>query len=181
MTRADVMKLFPTATEEQITAILNQHQAELQTEKEKVKDIKGSAETIKELQAKIEELNNRELPEVEGLQKQIEKVQKDYEKAQQTIKNMELKSSLQEQGISSEDADSFINSMNGEKFDASILGTIINNAISAKEKKDMDRTPEPTGKQPQDNVKSEAEKIAEALSGVTPANKGNIIDNYLKP
>lgn len=179
MTRADIMKLFPTATDEQITSLLNQHQSELQSEKDKTKEIKENAGKVAELQAQLEELNNRELPDIEKMQKQIEKVQGEYEKAQQTIKNMELKSALQTQGISGDDADSFIQSMNSDKFDASVLGTIINNAISAKEKKDMDNTPEPNGANSNPEQKSEAEQIAEALDRVSPQNTGNIIEHYL--
>lgn len=179
MTRADIMKLFPTATDEQITSLLNQHQSELQSEKVKTKENKENAGKVAELQAQLEELNNRELPDIEKMKKQIEKVQGEYEKAQQTIKNMELKSALQTQGISGDDADSFIQSMNSDKFDASVLGTIINNAISAKEKKDMDNTPEPNGANSNPEQKSEAEQIAEALDIVSPQNTGNIIEHYL--
>ena len=36
MTRQDIIKVFPNATEEQIQNILNSHHSELETEKEKI-------------------------------------------------------------------------------------------------------------------------------------------------
>ena len=103
----------------------------------------------------------------------------EYDKAQQTIKNMELKTSLLGQGISEADADTFIASMNGDKFDASVLGTIIKNAISKSEADRLDKTPDPEGNGGTPETQTDAEKIAETLYG-KPSNKdGEILAHYI--
>lgn len=182
MTRAEIMKLFPTATEEQITALLNQHQSELQAEKDKQKDLKGNADKVKELEAQIEELQNKDISDSEKMQKQIDKLQSDYDNAQKTIRNMELKSNLQKQGLSDEEADNFINSLNGDTFDASVLGTIIKNAVSAKEKELMDNAPNPMGGDVDTDNKNEAEEqmakdIAQSIAG-NSKNSADIVNAY---
>lgn len=65
MTREQVLKLFPEATEEQITNLLNQSNAELEKEKTKAKAYKADADKAKELQAKIDELETGNLTEIE--------------------------------------------------------------------------------------------------------------------
>lgn len=182
MTRAEIVKLFPTATEEQITALLNQHQSELQAEKDKQKDLKGNADKVKELEAQLEELQNKDISDSEKMQKQIDKLQSDYDNAQKIIRNMELKSNLQKQGLSDEEADNFINSLNGDTFDASVLGTIIKNAVSAKEKELMDNAPNPMGGDVDTDNKNEAEEqmakdIAQSIAG-SSKNSADIVNAY---
>ena len=62
MTRAEVIKLFPDATEEQISGILNAHHKEMDAEREKNKDAKDNAAKVAELQAQIEELSTKDAP-----------------------------------------------------------------------------------------------------------------------
>lgn len=84
MTREQVLKLFPEATEEQITNLLNQSNAELEKEKTKAKAYKADADKAKELQAKIDELETGNLTE-------IEKANKALEEANKTIDDMQKK------------------------------------------------------------------------------------------
>lgn len=180
MTRADVMTIFPTATEEQITQILNSHHNELSAEQTKVKNAKDAkAEELAKLQAQLEELQSKDMPDIEKFQKQIEKLQGEYDKAQQTIKNMELKTSLLGQGLSEEDADNFINSMNGEKFDATVIGNIIKNAISKNEQSKLDGTPDPSGGGKKTETQTDAEKIAANLYGSATKDGGDILAHYI--
>ena len=180
MTRADVIKLFPDATDEQITAVLNAHHKEIDAEKEKAKELKDNASKVAELQAQIEELNNRDLPDVEKIQQQLDKLKGDYEKAQKTIKDMELKNSLLGQGISEEDAQNLVTAMSAEKFDASVIGTVIANAISAHDKEKLLGTPDPAGKPGEFDKTSDAEKIAKAMFEKTSGNsEKSVISNYL--
>ena len=69
MTREQVIKLFPGATEEQITNLLNQSNAELEKEKTKAKAYKADADKAKELQTKIDELEAGNLTEIEKANK----------------------------------------------------------------------------------------------------------------
>lgn len=180
MTRADVMTIFPTATEEQITQLLNNHHNELSAEQAKTKSAKdASAGELAKLQSQLEELQNKDMPDVEKFQKQIDKLQAEYDKAQQTIKNMELKTSLLGQGLSEADADSFISAMNGDKFDANVLGTIIKNAISQNEKDLLNNTPAPSGGSSKPDTMTDAEKIATSLYGASNNTDGNVLAHYV--
>lgn len=180
MTRADIMTIFPTATEEQITQILNSHHSALSAEQAKTKSAKDAkAEELAKLQAQLEELQNKDIPDVDKLQKQIDKLQGEYDKAQLTIKNMELKTSLLGQGVSEDDADNFIASMNGDKFDASVIGNIIKNAISKAEESKLDSTPDPSGGGAKTETQTDAEKIAANLYGASGNKDGDILAHYI--
>ena len=58
MKREDVLKLFPEATDEQITNLLNQSNKEVLNEKNKIAQYKEKADKADELQAKIDELES---------------------------------------------------------------------------------------------------------------------------
>lgn len=90
MTREQVLKLFPEATEEQITNLLNQSNAELEKEKTKAKAYKADADKAKELQAKIDELETGNLTE-------IEKANKALEEANKTIADMQKSNAIRDQ------------------------------------------------------------------------------------
>jgi hypothetical protein len=65
MTREDITKLFPDATDEQITNLLNQNNSEVAKEKNKANQYKEKANTADALQAKIDELEAGNLSELE--------------------------------------------------------------------------------------------------------------------
>lgn len=89
MTREDVVKLFPDATDEQITKMLNQHNSEVQKEKKKTGELKDEVEKLKNLSNQNEELQ-RKLDEVEqGNLTEIEKANKALETANQKIAELE--------------------------------------------------------------------------------------------
>lgn len=178
MTRQDVLKLFPTATEEAITQMLNMHNSELEGEKSKNKADAKDKETIKSLQEQIEALQNKDLTEVDKLQKQIDKLNAENQQATQTIRNMEMKTALLGQGLSTDDADKFIAQMGKDTFDASVLGEIIKNAIAQKEKDDLHKTPNPTGAKGGTDTRSDAEKLASSLYSNNSNAPKDILSNY---
>ena len=91
MKREDVIKLFPDATEEQITSALNAFHKEIDDAKDKAKSVRDeNAAKVAELQAQIDAFNSKDDSELEKIQKKLDKVSADYDKAQKTIKNMEL-------------------------------------------------------------------------------------------
>ena len=49
MTRADIIKQFPNATEEQISALLNAHHSELEAVKDKNKELKDAAKELEDI------------------------------------------------------------------------------------------------------------------------------------
>ncbi len=165
MTREDVLKLFPTASEEAISAILNMHHAELNAEKEKVKPNTEDKEKIKSLTEQLEALQNKDLSDAEKLQKQIDELTKANQTANQTIKDMETKNNLLSKGITAEDADKFIAGMKADNFDAGIIETMINNAVAAKEKKDLQNTPNHGASGNPDNESKKTESLAKEIAG----------------
>ena len=56
MTRNDVLKLFPDATDEQITNLLNKSGEEMAREKEKANQYKAKADKADELQVQLDEI-----------------------------------------------------------------------------------------------------------------------------
>jgi hypothetical protein len=76
MTREQVIKLFPDATDDQITALLNQNNSEVAREKEKASGYKEKASKADELQKKIDELESGNLSEIEKANKALEEANK---------------------------------------------------------------------------------------------------------
>lgn len=182
MTREDVLKLFPTATEEAISSMLNMHHSELEAEKAKVKPNNEDKEKIKSLTEQLEALQNKDLSDAEKLQKQIDDLTKANQTANQTIKDMETKNNLLSKGITAEDADKFIAGMKADNFDAGIIETMINNAVAAKEKKDLQNTPNhgsSGSNSDNDSKKTEslAKEIASSISGETKTSS-DIVNAY---
>ena len=75
MTREDVKKIFPEATDEQITSFLNQSNSDVAREKAKAQKMKEEAEKAKALEEELEELKKQKMSEAEKaeLERQKEK------------------------------------------------------------------------------------------------------------
>ena len=75
MTREDVKKIFPEATDEQITSFLNQSNSDVAKEKAKNQKLKEDAEKAKVLETELEELKKQNMSEAEKaeLERQKEK------------------------------------------------------------------------------------------------------------
>ena len=75
MTREDVKKIFPDATDEQITSFLNQSNSDVARETAKVQKMKEDAEKAKALEEELEELKKQNMSESEKaeLERQKEK------------------------------------------------------------------------------------------------------------
>lgn len=139
MTREDVKKLFPDASEEQITGLLNQNNSEVAREKAKAEKLKTDsekwktdAEKAEELQAKVEALENEKLTEEQKREKEQQKFQEELNKQMEQMKQANI--DLQNQ-LNSERIKSYAGSKNltGEKID-SILKSFGSNyelAVSA--------------------------------------------------
>lgn len=90
MTREDVLKLFPEATDEQITNLLNQNNSEVATEKNKAKQYKAKADTADNLQKQLDEIQAGNLTE-------LEKANKALETANQQIADLQKKNAIRDQ------------------------------------------------------------------------------------
>lgn len=90
MTREDVLKLFPEATDEQITNLLNQNNSEVAKEKNKVSQYKAKADKADELQTQLDELQAGNLTE-------LEKANKALETANQQIADLQKSNAIRDQ------------------------------------------------------------------------------------
>lgn len=104
MTREDIIKQFPEATPDQVTALLNQFHKELDAEAEKAKQFKADADKVTALQKEVEAakakqseidklkqekadiqkqldaINDQSLSESEKAQKERERIEAEYQK-----------------------------------------------------------------------------------------------------
>jgi len=183
MTRQDVLKIFPTATEEAINAMLASHHAELNQEKEKNKDLKDTSKELEEAQKELEEFRKKaESGAPDDWQSQLDKLNKANEEAQKTIKNMQLKNSLKEKGFSDEDADKFIKTMDEGGDIAAVLGELKTNVIANYDKERMDNTPDPSGGKGKDGVENQddASKLASGIvNDLKTTEQANVLANYM--
>lgn len=137
MTREDVKKLLPDATDEQITGLLNQNNTEVAREKGKAEkfkteldDLKSSAVSPEELQKKIEEIEQSKMTAEEKLMDELKK-------ANQKIEELEKNGAIRDQReaaaekfkITAEQAKQIVK--DDGSFDYDILGTIIAEKESA--------------------------------------------------
>lgn len=90
MTREDVLKLFPEATDEQITNLLNQNNSEVAKEKNKVSQYKAKADTADSLQKQLDDLQAGNLTE-------LEKANKALETANQQIADLQKNNAIRDQ------------------------------------------------------------------------------------
>ena len=80
MTREDVKKIFPDATDEQITSFLNQSNSDVAKEKAKNQKIKEDAEKVKALETELEELKKQNMSEAERTELEHQKEKATNEK-----------------------------------------------------------------------------------------------------
>lgn len=182
MTRDDVLKLFPDATDDQITNLLNQNNSEVATEKNKAKQYREKAGTADELQKKLDELEAGQLTEVE-------KANKALEAANQQIAELQKNNAIRDQReaamtnfkITAEQAKTVVK--DDGSLDYESLGKIMSDketaAAQAKEKEIAGMQDVPGGGSAGgEGTKTEAEKIAESLvSNNTKSN--DVLSHYL--
>jgi hypothetical protein len=90
MTREDVLKLFPEATDEQVTNLLNQNNSEVAKEKNKASQYKAKADTADDLQKQLDELQAGNMTE-------LEKANKALETANQQIAELQKSNAIRDQ------------------------------------------------------------------------------------
>lgn len=185
MTRNDVLKLFPEATDEQITNLLNQSNGEIAREKEKAKTYKADADKAAELQKKIDELEAGNLSEVE-------KVNKALEAANKTIADLQKSNAIRDQReaamtnfkLTAEQAKAIVK--DDGSLDYTELGKIISDkekaAAQAKEQeiaKNQDAPGGNAGGEKNTDADKAIESIGKTLSGSNKEAE-SIVESYLK-
>ena len=184
MTREDVLKLFPEATDEQITNLLNQNNSEVATEKNKAKQYKAKADTADDLQKQLDEIQAGNLTE-------LEKANKALDKANQQIADLQKSNAIRDQReaamtnfkITAEQAKAVVK--DDGSLDYTELGKIMSEketaAAQAKEQeiaKNQDIPGGGSNKGGADN-KTNAEKIAESLISNAPKNN-DVLSHYIQ-
>lgn len=184
MTREDVLKLFPEATDEQITNLLNQNNSEVATEKNKAKQYKAKADTADDLQKQLDEIQAGNLTE-------LEKANKALDTANQQIADLQKSNAIRDQReaamtnfkITAEQAKAVVK--DDGSLDYTELGKIMSEketaAAQAKEQeiaKNQDIPGGGSNKRGADN-KTNAEKIAESLISNAPKNN-DVLSHYIQ-
>jgi hypothetical protein len=184
MTREDVLKLFPEATDEQITNLLNQNNSEVAKEKNKVSQYKAKADTADSLQKQLDEIQAGNLTE-------LEKANKALDTANQQIADLQKSNAIREQReaamtnfkITAEQAKTIVK--DDGSLDYTELGKIMSEketaAAQAKEQeiaKNQDIPGGGSNKGGADN-KTNAEKIAESLISNAPKNN-DVLSHYIQ-
>lgn len=186
MTREDVKKLFPDATDEQITRLLNQNNSEINVERNKANQYKAEADKVAELQKQIKSLSDQNLTDAQ-------KAQQDLEEAQKRIAQLEKQSAIAAQKkmameqfhIDATQADKVITE--DGSLDYTALGQIISEkeatAASAKEQEIANNAGNPGGGNSGGgaDTRTDAEKIVDKL--VIPnlgQTSNDVVKNYLR-
>lgn len=198
MTREDVKKIFPDATDEQITSFLNQSNSDVAKEKAKAQKLKEDAEKAKALETELEELKKQNMSEAEkaALERQKEKAANekrisDLESALATSQKEALTGKITSifaaagmkgdayagaiKAFSNMDAeDALKEAQNFVDGISEANKSALDTAKAAWEKEALEKTPNPGGGKPggKPEKKSEASEYAKAYSAkMCPENK----------
>lgn len=184
MTREDVLKLFPEATDEQITNLLNQNNSEVATEKNKAKQYKAKADTADDLQKQLDELQAGNLTELEKANKALDTANQQIADLQKNNAIRDLREkAMTDFKVTAEQAKTIVKE--DGSFDTAELGKIMSEketaAAQAKEQeiaKNQDIPGGGSNKGGADN-KTNAEKIAESLISNAPKNN-DVLSHYIQ-
>lgn len=198
MTREDVKKIFPDATDEQITSFLNQSNSDVAKEKAKNQKLKEDAEKVKALETELEELKKQNMSEAERTELEHQK-----EKATNEKRISDLESALkaaQKDALTGKITSIFASAgMKGDAYVGAIKAfsnmdaedalkeaqtfvdgisevnkSTLDTAKAAWEKEALEKTPNPGGGKSggEPEKKSEASEYAKAYSAkMCPENK----------
>ena len=198
MTREDVKKIFPDATDEQITSFLNQSNSDVAKEKAKNQKLKEDAEKARALETELEELKKQNMSEAEKAELERQK-----EKAANEKRISDLESALktsQKEALTGKITSIFASAgMKGDAYAGAIKAfsnmdaedalkeaqtfvdgisevnkSTLDTAKAAWEKEALENTPNPGGGKSggEPEKKSEASEYAKAYSAkMCPENK----------
>lgn len=198
MTREDVKKIFPDATDDQITSFLNQSNSDVAKEKAKAQKAKEQADKAEALEKELEELKKQNMTEAEKAELERQK-----EKAANEKRISDLESALatsQKEALTGKITSIFANAgMKGDAYAGAIKAfsnmnaedalkeaqtfvdgisaenkNALDTAKAAWEKEALENTPNPGGGKSggEPEKKSEASEYAKAYSAkMCPENK----------
>lgn len=168
-------------TDEAISNLLNTIHSSVKTAEDKALKYKAEADKVRDLEAKLDAINNEKLTDAEKSAKAVEDANKKVAELEKTVSSMKLLNSLAEIGIVGDDATSLFSedgSLNTEKL-GEILTAREKNAVDVYKKQALDSTPSPDGKkdeEPDKPYKDIVERVS--ASKKVEAEAVNIIDSY---
>lgn len=169
-------------TEDQINDYLAQISKEIKGSEEKAAHYKNEASRVAELTKELDDLKGQNMTEVEKLHKELEDANKRLSISESTVKDMKMRASMAEIGITGEDYESLFE--NGE-LNTAKLGEILSNreknAVAAYQKETLNNTPSPQGGSGKDEPEDKPDiKYAKEYVAKTKANNSqSIIDSYI--
>lgn len=142
MTRDDIKKQFPDATEEQITALLNINGTDIETEKRKNVDPK-ELKQLREDAAAYKKLQDANLTDAEKIQKALDDATASKAEYDKKSNRLEVEKILVAAGLTEEDYKDVIDGLVSEDADASkTLATNLANMLSKQKESVKQRTKE---------------------------------------
>lgn len=180
MTREDVTKMFPDATADQITNMLNQVNSEVSRERSKVDRYKEDAKKAEELQRQIDELKRGKMTEMERLTQDLEDSKARVAELERIGAIRDKRAAACEKwNLTGEQAAKVIKD-DGE-LDYDLLGEYMAGqrtaAVEEYKKQELERTPNPTGGIGGQNENS-ALQFAKAAAKRANSADANIINAY---
>lgn len=146
MTRDDVKKMFPDATDEQVTQFLNKHNAEIAGERAKTSTERQRADA---LQTEKDQRERDGMDELQKVQADLAAMQKTLESAQAENKKLKLTADLAQKGVTGDSALKLVEGISKGELDVEAMSQIIEEAkkaaIAAHEKAILHDTPDPKG------------------------------------
>ena len=197
MTREDVKKMFPDATEEQVTAFLNAHHAGIESAKASVRPPVDEAELqrLLDLEKEYEKQKQEGLSESEKLQALIDEANKTKADFTTRSNRLEAEKILLQAGVDLEEYEELINGIVSDDLERTLtlakgLATMVSKtkeATAQKTKEElMDKTTTPqggAGKPDKDDKKlTEAEKVAEGIAKRKASSRevaGTILEKFV--
>ena len=184
MTREDVLKLFPDATDEQITNLLNQNNSEVAREKNKAGKDKEELARLKEVEKEYNEFKEQGMSENEKTAKALESAnQKIAELEKRDLIRTQRANAMEKFGLTAEQASKVVTDDGATDYE--VLGQIFadskKSAIAEYEKQKLDGTPNPggsTGSTGKDE-KPEDVKNAESITFGTQSAEQSAKDYYV--
>ena len=183
MTREDVLKLFPDATDEQITNLLNQNNSEVAREKNKAGKDKEELARLKEVEKEYNEFKEQGMSENEKTVKALESAnQKIAELEKRDIIRTQRANAMEKFGLTAEQASKVVTDDGATDYE--VLGQIFadskKSAIAEYEKQKLDGTPNPGGSTGgTGNEKPEDVKNAESITFGTQSAEQSAKDYYV--
>ena len=157
-------------TDEQVDGVMVEHSKSISAEKTKAEGYRTDSLKLAEMTKQLEALKNAQAEKdksIESKDNQYEELKKKLEEMKAENERAKLKASLADKGITGENADKLIESLNGSSIDVEILAQIITEretgAVDKKVKELEGLASSPNGGKAKSEEKSDIEIMAQNI------------------